>query len=128
MKTLLIALFLAAGLVTSHARPGPVFVEAGHRAVGPAWKDAEPDPTVTLNVGAKVLLSSNGFPDPFDGPITIKPDGTIIPKFCKKPVKIAGLTEEQASLVVFDHVCSEGVYNPKSGARVSVVSAERFKP
>ena len=126
MKSLLALIFLA-GLAASQARPGPVFVAAGHRAVGPLWKDAEPDPTVILNVGEKVLLSSNLFPDPFDGPITIKPDGTIIPKFCKRPVKIAGLTELQASLVVFDHVCSEDVYNPKSGARVSVVSAKRFK-
>lgn len=128
MKTIFLILTFLTSIFVLEARPGPFFGDAKLRAAAPSWKDAKPDAAVILNVGDRVLLSSNVYPDPFDGQMIIQPDGTINPKFCKKPVKIAGMSEEQASIVVFDHVCSQGVYNAKSDARVSVVAAKRFKP
>ena len=127
MNPFRIILIALAACASAQAAPGVKYVEAGHQAVGPAWKDAKPNPQIKIKVGTEIYLSTNVYPDSFDGPLTIRPDGTILPKYCKRPVRIAGLNEEQASKVVLDHVCSEGIYNPKSEVHVSVVEAKRFK-
>lgn len=104
----------------------PLAAEERQENVNRNWKLIQPLEDVIIEPGDEVLMSTSLHQDPFDGFYRVDENGMVSPRFCKEPVKIAGLSEIEASEVVLKHTHHSEVYNPKSGVRIKVVRANRL--